>query len=79
MTLHDRLKEIIDQHDNQLQRWFRGNAEDPTPDTITAIIAAFTERLPEGKERIEWHHLVDSYYRNGWNAYRQEVLRIMTP
>lgn len=74
MTLHDRIKEIIDQHDNQLQRWDKGNAEYPTPDTIAAIIAAVMERLPGvEQESIK----TDRLYSNGWNAYRQEVLKAL--
>lgn len=72
MTLHDRLKGIpVEFNTTETGRLVLSDS------TISAIIAAFTERLPEGKERIEWHHLVDSYYRNGWNAYRQEVRKVL--
>lgn len=76
MTLHDRLKEIIEQYYND---WYehseRGRHPDPTEPTITAIIAAFTERLPGEKEE----HPAYWGYEDGWNAYRQEVLKVLSP
>lgn len=75
MTLHDKLKEILEQHDFLMS----GPDVECTPSTISAIIQAVAERLPGEKEYPDCEHLTETYYRNGWNAYRQEVRKVLSP
>lgn len=81
MTLHDKLKEIIDNHANlYYEALERGFSEPSIDNTVTAIIAALVERLPGGKNDIRVNDLADDWYigrQVGWNAYREEVMKVL--
>lgn len=78
MTLHDKLKEIIDNHANlYYEALERGFSEPSIDNTVTAIIQAVAERLPGEKDYPDFGLLTETYYRNGWNAYREEVRKVL--
>ena len=72
MTLHDKLKEIIDRHNYNLCM-LPGS---PDQETISAIIQAFTERLP-GEFVEPPKRYSEQCFDNGWNAYREEVRKVL--
>lgn len=65
MTLHDKLKEIL---------------PDVPPSTIAAIIQAVKERLPGAVHDIMPYingEFMPGQKRRGWNAYREEVRKVL--
>lgn len=76
MTLDERLKEILDKHDNELARWDKGNGPYPTPSTILAIKQAVFDSLPGEQDD---YLCDDPAWDAGWNAYREEVRKVLSP
>ncbi|UXO94112.1 hypothetical protein Pan5_70 [Pseudanabaena phage Pan5] len=73
MTLHDQLNIILIQYRAGKGMEEEGGYPDPTPDTISAIIQAVTERLPG--EMGDHPYRAGLHY--GWNAYREEVRKVL--
>ena len=72
MTLREQLNEILEKHNHNLCM-LPGH---PNEATISAIIDAFTERLP-GEFVEPPKRYSEQCFDNGWNAYRQEVLKVL--
>lgn len=78
MTLHDKLKEILEKHEYEalLHDKF-AIIPDPAPSTIAAIIQAVAERLPGERDEPKIIHDWDFGHVAGWNAYREEVRKVL--
>lgn len=86
MTLRDKFKDILNSLELDDDRAC-GDPEccgDPhyyishesKAKAITAIFEAFKESLPVAKDTSEpWLNDLDYFRANGWNSYREEVLK----